>query len=400
MTATLSEVLTALDRSRALVEDVMGTAQDPAQRASLLCTRLAAVWPRPIYACLLRGAEGLVGCVLDQGGKPHPDGQTALRDELARYANPGSADPAGVVELPAGVDLADHGLLVQRVVAPDHCHGVLALAVPHNLPSEDVAAAQAVLAACAGPLALCLSLEGLRREHEALAKGRGEKTCLTSVVEATDLVGHELNNVLNNIILHTALVERAVPREVQTQVRPELGVIRQAINRAAGLVRRLQQLSQKHQGPLGPVDLNRVVREAAGAARPDVPVRLKLADDLPPVLGNSDDLGRLVTLLLEQAAGAAGSGGAVAVRTEQQGDRAVLAVEDTGPAIPADLLDRAFEPFLHARGPAAVEVGEDDVTPGLSVCKLLTRRQKGTINAANREGGGVTISVQLGLANP
>ena len=218
---------------------------------------------------------------------------------------------------------------------------------------------------------------------------------LQHAAEMADLVAHEINNLLNNILLHGAVLERKAGEAVRT----ELNVIRQAGARAGALINRWQQINPRRPPRLGPLDLNRATAEAIAsweksAAGPRVPVRFEPAAALPPVLADPADLDCLVRLLLANAA-AATQQGTITVRTEQRPAEVLLRVEDTGAGIDPAMAERVFEPFAVARpSPAVSDVGPAPEL-GLALCKKLARRQQGNIQAENRPDGGVVVEVRL-----
>jgi signal transduction histidine kinase len=213
------------------------------------------------------------------------------------------------------------------------------------------------------------------------------------VIEMAELVAHEVNNLLNNILLHLAVMDRKSPEGG----RAELAVIRQAGTRAGAIINRWQQLAPREVPELGPVDLNRVAGDAVAAWQPPAPgpvVRFEPAPGLSPALAEPRELGRLVHLLLANAAAAAGQG-TVTVRTEETPSDLVLAVEDTGPALDPAAQERLFEPFYVARAAETVADAGAPSEVGLALCKKLARRQQGSIAADNRPGGGVRVEVRL-----
>lgn len=196
--------------------------------------------------------------------------------------------------------------------------------------------------------------------------------------ELTGSVAHEFNNILNNIMLHLAVLEQ---KGLPDKLRPETAQVKQVGRQAATLVRQLQQYSQGLHPPPGPVDLNAAVCAAVPKA-----VRYELAADLPPVLGEPFDLRRIIELLIANALAVSASDG-VLVRTGQGERDILLYVTDSGPTIDAEMQKRQFEPFVTARP------GGDGVR--LAVCKSLVRRMQGAILGENCPEGGMVYTVQL-----
>ena len=90
------------------------------------------------------------------------------------------------------------------------------------------------------------------------------------------------------------------------------------------------------------------------------------------------------------------AGAAVQVSLRKCGGQVVLTVADRGPGIPEEDLPRIFERFYRvdkARSRAAGGTGL-----GLSIVSDTVRRQGGTVEAANRPGGGAVFTVRWSAA--
>jgi len=71
----------------------------------------------------------------------------------------------------------------------------------------------------------------------------------------------------------------------------------------------------------------------------------------------------------------------VLLRAERRGDRAILAVEDDGPGIPAEHVDRVFQRFYRVEGGHASGSGL-----GLAIARELAERMGGTVAIESRPG--------------
>jgi signal transduction histidine kinase len=99
---------------------------------------------------------------------------------------------------------------------------------------------------------------------------------------------------------------------------------------------------------------------------------------------------RAVTNLVENAVR---YGGGAQVRIAHDADRVTIIVDDDGPGIPADELEKVFAPFYRrelARDPAKAGVGL-----GLSIARTVAREHGGDVTLQNREGGGLSALIEL-----
>jgi signal transduction histidine kinase len=342
---------------------------------------LAVLWPAaPLLAGVLPGDDE--PSVLDGEGRPRPEWAGRLAAELDRS----SGEPLKPTEAPLPAGLPDGRARLYRVRVPGPCGrpgAVLAAAVPADTTRADAAP---LLLAAARQLELRLRLRALeadQAEHE-------DDTPLRTAGEATDIITHEFNNVLNSILLQVSILKLRAPAEL----RPDLDVIRQQGANAGTLMRQLQQHRQQLRKAAQPTDLNRLVRETVAeesTRHGRAPVRLALADGLPSLPAVPSEFRRLVQLLLVHAAAA---GTPITVATALAEGQVQVCVEDGGTDIPADRLPFLFDPFASPRtGPGVYGLE-------LSACKAIVRRYRGSVCAAHAPGGGLAVTASVPAPAP
>ncbi|MEY2477801.1 MAG: hypothetical protein QOG87_3116 [Actinomycetota bacterium] len=109
--------------------------------------------------------------------------------------------------------------------------------------------------------------------------------------------------------------------------------------------------------------------------------------------GNADQLARVVSNLLENAKRYARS--RITVELEANGDRAVLAISDDGPGVPADQHERVFERFTRLDDSRSRDTGGAGL--GLAIAKEIVEHHGGSISLADN-GSGARFEVSLPLA--
>ncbi|MBT8217470.1 MAG: HAMP domain-containing histidine kinase [Acidimicrobiia bacterium] len=141
-----------------------------------------------------------------------------------------------------------------------------------------------------------------------------------------------------------------------------------------------------------PVDLSAVVHDATHrAGRHDLPVTLT-AGNAAVVMGDRDELERLVWILIDNAA--KHGWGDIDVVLSTGDETATIEVSDEGPGIPHDQLTQVFDRFHRvddSRSPAGAGLG-------LAIARGIVDAHGGTIGAEN-SGDGATFRVQLPLAH-
>ena len=205
---------------------------------------------------------------------------------------------------------------------------------------------------------------------------------------------HELRTPLATIQGNAGLL--AIGPDVDDRVRRAAAAdIVGESERMARLTDRLLTLARADSGldlQLAPVRLaplaEEVVRQAA-SVHPDLKLTSDLADLV--VSGDQDALRQLLWILLDNAARHAGSKISVAVHTE--GEWARLMVADDGPGVPPDERERIFERFYKA-DPSRRDGGAG---LGLAIARWIADQHGGRIIAADGPDGGAGFFVDLPL---
>ncbi len=143
---------------------------------------------------------------------------------------------------------------------------------------------------------------------------------------------------------------------------------------------------------LAPLDLNALIGEVLGLYESSsADIKIDLAGDLPPVLGDPTQLRQIIHNLVRNAEDALEGRPAACIElhTVQRGRRACLHIDDNGPGFPVELLPRIFEPYVttKAKGTGL----------GLPIVKKIVDEHLGTIEISNAPTGGARIVICLPL---
>lgn len=187
---------------------------------------------------------------------------------------------------------------------------------------------------------------------EQLRRSRERLIYLTQVASWQTLArktAHELKNSLTPIRL---TVEEMLAR----QPAPDRAFMEEAaqivISEIETLERRVRAFSEfSSEPPSTPerLDLNAVVTERIAllkSAHPGTEYRVRLDSAQPQAHAGADLVKGILTNLLENAAEAAGSGGAVLTTTRSQGATVLAEVHDSGPGLSDDAARTLFEPTI------------------------------------------------------
>jgi two-component system sensor histidine kinase BaeS len=214
-------------------------------------------------------------------------------------------------------------------------------------------------------------------------------------------VSHELRTPLSVV---QGTVEGLLDGVYQPD-RERLSAILEETRTLSRLIDDLRTLSMAESGELRlhpePADIGALLREAAGAYRPQatragIGLDVSVEEGLPTLEIDPTRTREVVANLLSNALRHTPRGGTVAVRasSEIQGSapaRVVVEVADTGSGMPSDVVERVFERFY--RGPESTGTGL-----GLPIARELVVAQGGTITAASEPGKGTTMRFTLPVA--
>lgn len=211
---------------------------------------------------------------------------------------------------------------------------------------------------------------------------------------------HELRTPLTSIRGFVEALEDGGMEETETAKR-FLSRIRANADRMASLVDDLLELSRLESGAQPPsleeLDCAAVVADVVAsftkiAGRKSITLSAG-ASPVPPVVGDSDRLRRVLEHLVDNALKYTPDGGRVTVRVEPLGTGASVSVEDTGPGIGPEHLPRLFERFYRVDTARSRELGGTGL--GLSIVKHLAESMGASVLVTSVPGEGSTFAVRV-----
>src|SRR3954470_21488646 len=206
---------------------------------------------------------------------------------------------------------------------------------------------------------------------------------------------HELRTPLTSVLANLELLAAELEGEQRETAESALRSSRRMRRLVADLLL-LARADAGRESPHAEVHLARVLVDAAGELGPVADAHpLEVAADVEArVLGAPDELHRLALNLLQNANTHTPRGTAVRASVTTGDGRAVLAVEDEGPGIPAEIRERIFDRFVRGGGDAGGGTGL-----GLAIVRAVAERHGGTVSVGGgRDGRGARFAVSLPLA--
>ena len=151
------------------------------------------------------------------------------------------------------------------------------------------------------------------------------------------------------------------------------------------------------------IDVPFMLDDCLTLIRPDatarkIPIDVDLANHLPAIHGDRIQLQQIVLNLIRNAidsiAGSSVASGRIRVTVRRSDDSAYLeiGVADNGPGIPADAVDRLFQPLMTSK--------KEGLGLGLSICQAIVEAHGGRIWLHANQAGMTEFRFSLPLEPP
>jgi signal transduction histidine kinase len=229
---------------------------------------------------------------------------------------------------------------------------------------------------------------------------RGER--LASLGRLAAGLAHELRNPIASMKL---LIQSAIERGTAIGDR-RLVVLEEEILRLESQIQLFLDFARPPVVEKRLFDLNTTLDQklllvSGRAAQKRLHIRREGASQPLSIVADPGQIRQLILNLLLNAIDASPDGGTLLVRAcvetsprsdpheDESVSTLVLEIGDSGPGIPAEVLERLFEPFFSTK--------QTGIGLGLPICKQIVEAHQGSIEAGNRPEGGALFRVRLPL---
>ena len=247
-----------------------------------------------------------------------------------------------------------------------------------------------------------------KRAQEEYAKLQNElfqAQKLESIGTLAAGIAHDFNNILGIILGYNDLLKRGNPDP--DFVRQATGIIGDAVDRGAGLVKQILTFARQSDAVFGPLSINIMIKEVSKMFAETFPktivVDLELAKDAPSIEADAAQIHQLLLNLSVNARDAMPNGGKLTIATEVVDRAAVqnvfpeasektyvhLSVSDTGTGMSEEVASHIFEPFFTTK-PKGKGTGL-----GLSVVYGVVKKHRGHIRVESALNKGTTFHIYL-----
>ena len=219
-----------------------------------------------------------------------------------------------------------------------------------------------------------------------------------------DILGHDLRNPLNSIIVGATLLTKSDSLDVRS-----VGVATRIVNSAGRMGRMVNDLLDLTRTRLGagiPVtpkrmDLAPVCHQVIAelqSTHPDRHLQFESKGDLHGEW-DSDRLTQVLSNIVANALQYGSEDGPVTVTVESHGEGILLRVHNEGPSISDDTMRRMFDPMVRQPNPNG-DMHTTGLGLGLYIAREIVTAHGGTIAVTSSETQGTTFTVQLPRRSP
>jgi len=204
-------------------------------------------------------------------------------------------------------------------------------------------------------------------------------------------VAHEINNPLTGILSYAESILDEL--ESDSPIRDDIKIIIRETLRCRDIVRNLLDFAKQYTPKLEIVDPNLIIHQALELVHrlpqfKDIEIKVYLEDRIPKIKADAKQIQQVILNFLINAADAMKYKGKIIVSSEyyRQQKKCIISVEDTGPGIPENLMDKIFEPFFSTKSTSGL---------GLAVSWGIVERHHGTIEVDTAPTGGAIFKIVL-----
>lgn len=203
-------------------------------------------------------------------------------------------------------------------------------------------------------------------------------------------IAHELRNPLG-VLKATVEVMEDDLKECPG-ITNYIGRIKKQIDRQTKTVNELLDYGRPDDGVFETLNINDLILNVVDFSHPllrqrNVEVDVRLADNLPLIMGSSEKLKQVFLNLVVNAVQAMPQGGPLTIITRHTGEWVLVCIKDAGYGIAEEDLPHIFEPYYTSK--------DGGSGLGLAICQQIVEVHGGKITASSIPGKGTEMTVSL-----
>ena len=221
-------------------------------------------------------------------------------------------------------------------------------------------------------------------------------------------IAHNLGNLLSPILLSIQMLKRKFTDEESQHM---LAILKINAERAGEMIRQVLEFARGIEGERIELQSTHLIKEVAKILESTFPktinIKVSIAKDLSPVVGDATQLHQVLMNLSVNARDAMPKGGSLTIKAEntyldenyarmhfeaKQGPYIMISVADTGIGMPADVIEKIYEPFFTTK-----EEGKGTGL-GLPSIRGIVKGHGGFIDVYSEVGKGTEFRIYIPAA--
>ena len=233
-------------------------------------------------------------------------------------------------------------------------------------------------------------------EERVSMEERIESERIDSIVRLAAGVAHELGNPLNSLTIHLQLIERKIKKLSEqadaAKLAESLLVCQGEVERLDGIITHFLEAVRPQKPELNELDLLRLVEEVLRVQEAELSdrklgVKVEFSEELPTILGDSDQIKQVFFNLIKNAMEAMQPNGSLRIIARRDDDYVYLQFVDTGSGISGEDLSKVFQAYY------TTKKGGHGL--GMMIVERIMRAHGGHINIESRKEAGTAITLQF-----
>jgi two-component system NtrC family sensor kinase len=229
----------------------------------------------------------------------------------------------------------------------------------------------------------------ISREVET-AKELAHARNLAVLGSTSSKVTHEVGNLLNNVGLTLSTLKSEA---LSQKGKKTLEILEKESLRVREFINNFLQFAKKPELCLGKISIDAIIREILfvhqpGAEKRGVHLDFNWPSDVPPINADARLIYQVINNLLKNSLEAMADPGKIRIEGTVEGEQLLITIEDTGPGIGPDILERVFDPFFTTKGKRGTGLG-------LAIVRTIVEAHRGTIECRSELGKGTIFIMRL-----
>lgn len=241
----------------------------------------------------------------------------------------------------------------------------------------------------------------LQELNRRLVGELAQKDRMASLGQASAELAHDLRNPLTVILGYVQILGEDLEKSKQTwggqsqEAFDYIDVIANSVRRCRDLIEAWLNMARNTNRTNQPIALGALVRETCHtmeylAREKHARIETDIRDENALIMGDNLQLSRVLQNLVGNAVDALPEkDGLIRVSSRAEPHHVVVRVQDNGCGIPANQMEKLFEPYFTTK-PAHQGTGL-----GLFITRKILEDHRGTIHIESRQGAGTTATIQI-----